>query len=305
MDAPEKIVLPARDILPLVHEHQPVTGRERAPCRREHERHGIAVGGIYPLHAVLCLVLFYRFAVQPPRDVGGVPAFAEFLAVFREPYDGEELLEERVSPTHVRDEGADTLRLPSELLAAGDTVRIGIDLLRTLLYAVTAQIGDLPLDDGEKGTEILLRRGKDLFRICRNVVRAAVKLDELAEKVVGRALTLPQYEGEEVLHLHVCAHKRAEGLREIEPALLVLLHLAEHGATHPHGRVFDADVFLLQSGAAGKDLFGDLAAFLAREQTVDPDVHPAHLLFRIGAKTRRIDVPEVLLFLAVARQVRF
>ena len=94
MNGFQQRVLSLRNILPFVHKHKSVAGKQPPPGRRQHAAQRVAVRGIHPLHIVLGLVLSDRLAVQPARNVRTVCAFSEFRAAVRLPQDLEKFAEQ-------------------------------------------------------------------------------------------------------------------------------------------------------------------------------------------------------------------
>ena len=302
MDAVQQGIFALGDVLPLVHEHQPVAGLELPPRLGQAIAHGIPVRGIDALHAVFCLGGPDRLPIQPAGDVRAAAALSELDTVTRQADDGKEIGEQGESLLHFANERAGALRLRLELFAAGDAVGVGEHLLRASLLFIAHEVGNLLVHGDDEGGKVLLRAAEHLLPSCRNQVGAAVELRELTKEIVGRALVFFEHEAQKVLRLRERAHQRAKGLGEVEAALLALLELAQHGAAHAHRTVADAHKLRLPLPAHGKDGFGHRAALGRGKQGKQLLVQFMNARRDVPREAGRVDIGKVLLRLAGVRQ---
>ena len=302
MDAVQQGIFALGDVLPLVHEHQPVAGLEFPPRLGQAIAHGVPVRGIDALHAVFCLGGPDRLPIQPAGDVRAAAALAEFDAVARQADDGKEIGEQGESLLHFADERAGALRLRLELFAAGDAVGVGEYLLRAPLLFIAHEIGDLLVHGNDEGGKVLLRAAEHLLPARRNEVGAAVEFRELTEKIVGRALVFFEHEAQKVLRLRKRAHQRAEGLGEVETALLALLELTQHGTAHAHGTVADTHKLRLPRTAHGKDGFGHRAALGRGKEGEQLLIQFMNARRDVPREAGRVDIGKIFLRLTGIRQ---
>ncbi len=290
MDFPQQRVFLRGNILSLVDEHQSVTGRELSARFYKHGAQRVSVRRIHPRQRVFLFELFHGFTVEPPRDVGARFTLAK-LARFGGKAQRAEKFGKQFEPfAHPFDGRPDLAAFRKQFFAPRDTVGIGIRFLGADLSAVTFEIGDFARYDFGKRVQIFHRPRKHLFRPRAGIFRAAVKFHELTEECVGRSRLFVQDEREKLFRLRKRAQKRAEGFGKIKSAVAVVLHFAEYAAPHAHRRVFDFGIALSAPHAVVVNAFGNLAAFFAREQAVQPFVKGVHPFFYVGGKSGRIQI---------------